>query len=95
MIVLPQYGRPAEPCKMPAFKGVHVIGKSGLKKLIAKHLAIRTRINALVQDRQNITVDLPQRGSHRFASADKVGDVLIFKVLHNELRLITAAFFRS
>jgi mRNA interferase HigB len=30
-----------------------------------------------------------------YASADRVGDVLVFDILHNQLRLITATFFRS
>ena len=74
---------------------MNVVSKPGLKKLIKKHpqaepgllvwhkLARTAKWNNLEDVRRD------------FPSADMAGSVLIFNVLHNELRLITVAFFKA
>jgi mRNA interferase HigB len=74
---------------------VNVVSKSGLKKLIKKHPQAEPGLlawhklarTAKWKNLEDVRRDVP--------SADMVGSVLIFNVLHNELRLITVAFFKA
>jgi mRNA interferase HigB len=73
---------------------VNVVSKPGLMKLIKKHPQAKAALLAWHKQTRsgkwNSLVDVRSN----FPSADLVGHVLIFNVLHNELRLITTVYFR-
>jgi mRNA interferase HigB len=74
---------------------VNVISKSGLKKIIAKHPQSEPEFMRWYRTTKASRWNSLEDVRTSYASADKVGDVLVFDIPHNQLRLITATFFRS
>ena len=74
---------------------VNVISKPGLKKLIAKHPQAEAELIRWYKATKLARWDSLEDVRDSIASADKVGNVLVFNILPNQLRLITAAFFPS
>lgn len=74
---------------------MNVISRSGLKKLITKHPQAESELLRWYKTARSARWNSLEDVRASFASADKVGNVVIFNVLHSQLRLITATFFRS
>ena len=74
---------------------MNVISKPGLKRLIQKHPQAEAELlrwYKVARRAEWASLDDVRRA---FPSADMVGAVLIFNILHNQLRLITTAFWQA
>ncbi len=74
---------------------MNVITKAGLKKLTGKHPQAEEELLAWLKVAQASDWNSLEDVRVNFRSADMVGTILIFDILHNELRLITVASWRS
>ena len=74
---------------------MNVVGKRGLQKLIAKHPRAEEQLLAWYKVAKSAHWSSLNDVRHQFPSADMVGMVLIFDILHNDFRLITVASWRS
>jgi mRNA interferase HigB len=74
---------------------VNVISKTGLKKLIAKHPQAEQELLAWYKVARASGWNSLADVRNNFSAADMVGRILIFNILHNELRLITVTSWRS
>jgi mRNA interferase HigB len=74
---------------------VNVISKSHLRKLIARHPQAEEEL--LAWHKVARAADWSSLADVRinFPSADRIGMVVVFDILHNQLRLITIAAWRS
>jgi mRNA interferase HigB len=74
---------------------VNVISKAHLKKLIARHPQANDEL--LAWHKIARAADWGSLADVRlnFPTADRVGMIVIFDILHNQLRLITVATWRS
>jgi mRNA interferase HigB len=72
---------------------VNVISKPGLKKMTAKHPQAEAELLRWYKAAKNARWTSLADVRVAFASADRVGNVLIFNVLHNQLRLVVTVFF--
>ena len=74
---------------------MNVISKRGLRKLTAKHPATETEAldwyRLAAASDWNCLADVRKT----FPSADQIGEVLVFDLLHNRYRLITSVFFAA
>jgi len=72
-----------------------VISKPGLRRLIKKHPQAENELLAWYKSVRAADWSSMKDVRVAFPSADRVGRVLVFNILHNELRLITVESFRS
>jgi len=74
---------------------VNVIGKSGLRRLTAKHPGVESE--ALDWYRVAASASWTRFAGVRgdFPSADMIGQVLVFNLAHNRYRLIATVFFAT
>ena len=73
---------------------MNVISKPGLKRLIRKHPQSEAELLAWYKAARHASWNNLADVRTMFPAADLVGRVLIFNVLHNELRLIVVAVFQ-
>jgi mRNA interferase HigB len=74
---------------------VNVISKTGLVKLIRKHPQAGEELLAWYKTAHRAHWRNLMDVRRDFPSADHVGHVLVFNILHNALRLITVEGFRG
>ena len=74
---------------------MNVISQRGLLKLIAKHPAAGQEVLDWYRVAVASDWSCPADVRHQFASADLVGEVLIFDIDGNRYRLITTVFFAA
>ena len=72
---------------------MNVIGKTGLRRIIRKHPQAEAELPAWYKATRHAAWKNLVDVRTVFPTADLVGKVLIFNVLHNDLRLITVAAF--
>lgn len=69
------------------------MSKSGLKRMIRQHRQAESELLAWYKAARNAVWNSLADVRSVFPTADLVGRVLIFNILHNELRLIAVAAF--
>ncbi|MBZ5619432.1 MAG: type II toxin-antitoxin system HigB family toxin [Acidobacteriia bacterium] len=68
---------------------MNVISKRGLMKLAKKRPGATEELTEWYKTARRADWTRPEDVRKRFASADQIGDVLVFDICHNDYRLIT------
>ena len=72
-----------------------MISKAHLKKLIARHPQAEDELPAWHKVARAADWSSLAEVRLNFPSADRIGAILVFDILHNQLRLITVSAWRS